>query len=54
MVYLSYLGGFMKFKEFGDKNKPAIVLLHGGGLSWWSYKKGFNISISDGVERKKL
>ena len=28
----------MKFKKFGDKNKPAIILLHGGGLSWWSYK----------------
>jgi pimeloyl-ACP methyl ester carboxylesterase len=28
----------MIFKEFGDKNKPVIILLHGGGLSWWSYK----------------
>lgn len=28
----------MKFKEFGDKNKPVIIFLHGGGLSWWSYK----------------
>ncbi len=28
----------MIFKEFGDKNKPAIILLHGGGLSWWSFK----------------
>lgn len=26
------------FKEFGDKNKPVIVFLHGGGLSWWSWK----------------
>jgi pimeloyl-ACP methyl ester carboxylesterase len=26
----------MIFKEFGDKKKPLIVLLHGGGLSYWS------------------
>jgi len=29
----------MKYKEFGDIEKPTIVLLHGGGLSWWSLKK---------------
>ncbi len=28
----------MIFKEFGDKNRPVIILLHGGGLSWWSFK----------------
>jgi pimeloyl-ACP methyl ester carboxylesterase len=28
----------MIFKEFGDKNKPVIIFLHGGGLSWWSWK----------------
>ena len=28
----------MIFKEFGDKNMPVIMLLHGGGLSWWSWK----------------
>lgn len=26
----------MKFKEFGNKNNPTIIMLHGGGLSWWS------------------
>jgi len=26
----------MKFKEFGNKNAPTIIFLHGGGLSWWS------------------
>lgn len=26
----------MLFKDFGDKSLPTIVLLHGGGLSWWS------------------
>ncbi len=28
----------MVFKEFGDKNMPTFVFLHGGGLSWWSWK----------------
>lgn len=28
----------MIFKEFGNKNKPIIIFLHGGGLSWWSWK----------------
>jgi pimeloyl-ACP methyl ester carboxylesterase len=28
----------MIFKEFGNKNMPAIIFLHGGGLSWWSWK----------------
>lgn len=28
----------MIFKEFGVKSKPAIIILHGGGLSWWSNK----------------
>ncbi len=26
----------MLFKEFGDRDLPTIILLHGGGLSWWS------------------
>jgi predicted esterase len=28
----------MIFKEFGNKNKPVIIFLHGSGLSWWSLK----------------
>lgn len=28
----------MKFKEFGNKSNPVIILLHGGGLSWWALK----------------
>lgn len=28
----------MTIKEFGTENKKTIVLLHGGGLSWWSYR----------------
>ncbi len=31
-------GFLVLFKKFGDPLKPVIVLLHGGGLSWWSYK----------------
>ena len=27
----------MVVKEFGINNKEIIVLLHGGGLSWWNY-----------------
>ncbi len=27
----------MKCKEFGTAGKDVIVLLHGGGLSWWNY-----------------
>lgn len=27
----------MKYKEFGDSIHPTIILLHGGGLSWWSF-----------------
>ena len=26
----------MKFREFGSKSNKPIMLLHGGGLSWWS------------------
>lgn len=28
----------MIFKEFGNKNNKAIIFLHGGGLSWWTWK----------------
>lgn len=26
----------MKFREFGDRNRPTVILLHREGLSWWS------------------
>lgn len=29
----------MKYIEYGDANKDAIILLHGGGLSWWNYRE---------------
>ena len=29
----------MKYIEFGKGNHGVIILLHGGGLSWWNYKE---------------
>lgn len=29
----------MKFREYGDGNQDTIMLLHGGGLSWWNYRE---------------
>lgn len=29
----------MKYKEYGKENKKVILLLHGGGLSWWNYEE---------------
>lgn len=28
----------MQFKEYGRENAPVVLLLHGGGLSWWNYR----------------
>ena len=25
--------------EFGQQNPDVIILLHGGGLSWWNYRE---------------
>ena len=27
----------MKFHEFGDRKRPHIMLIHGGGNAWWNY-----------------
>lgn len=29
----------MKFMEFGKPENPVVILLHGGGLSWWSVEE---------------
>ena len=29
----------MRFKEYGTKQKHVILLLHGGGLSWWNHRE---------------
>ena len=39
----------MKFHEFGDKNLPPILLIHGGGSSWWNYLRQARI-LSKGRE----
>lgn len=28
----------MQFREFGPKQAETVVLLHGGGLSWWNFR----------------
>ena len=28
----------MIFQEYGTEHKETIILLHGGGLSWWNYR----------------
>ncbi|GAB6107928.1 alpha/beta fold hydrolase [Fusibacter bizertensis] len=33
----------MQFKTFGSNENPAILLLHGGGLSWWSLNEHIEI-----------
>ena len=29
----------MNIVEFGAEHKDTIILLHGGGLSWWNYRE---------------
>ncbi|MBO4886271.1 MAG: alpha/beta hydrolase [Clostridia bacterium] len=29
----------MKYREFGAENRDTVMLLHGGGLSWWNYRE---------------
>ncbi len=28
----------MNYREFGTDNDDVVILLHGGGLSWWNYR----------------
>ena len=28
----------MKVIEYGKQNSEIIMMLHGGGLSWWNYR----------------
>lgn len=37
----------MIFKEFGNKNNKAIIFLHGGGLSWWTWKTQIEVLQKD-------
>ena len=29
----------MNIVEYGTQNPETVLLLHGGGLSWWNYRK---------------
>ena len=37
----------MKYIEYGNHNHDTIILLHGGGLSWWKYKDAANALQND-------
>ena len=28
----------MRYAEYGNQNQETVILLHGGGLSWWNYR----------------
>lgn len=33
----------MQYQEFGSTEKETILLLHGGGLSWWNYREAASL-----------
>lgn len=37
----------MNYKEYGKENPDVIILLHGGGLSFWNYEKEAHLLQSD-------
>ena len=37
----------MNYVEYGKKNSKVIILLHGGGLSWWNYREVAELLQSD-------
>jgi pimeloyl-ACP methyl ester carboxylesterase len=37
----------MKYKEFGSADRETVILLHGGGLSWWNYRDEAEMLRSD-------
>ena len=37
----------MNYKEYGKENQKTIVLLHGGGLSWWNYREAAELLQGD-------
>jgi len=37
----------MNYIEYGKENTQTIILLHGGGLSWWNYKEVAEMLQSD-------
>lgn len=37
----------MEFREFGSPERRTVVLLHGGGLSWWNYRDAARLLEAD-------
>ena len=37
----------MNYVEYGKENRDVMILLHGGGLSWWNYKEVAEILQTD-------
>ncbi len=37
----------MKVIEYGKQNSDVIILLHGGGLSWWNYREAAELLQRD-------
>lgn len=37
----------MNYKEYGKGNQKTVVLLHGGGLSWWNYREAAELLQDD-------
>lgn len=37
----------MNYKEYGKQNNDVMILLHGGGLSWWNYREEAELLRSD-------
>lgn len=37
----------MKYIEYGKENKEVMILLHGGGLSWWNYREAAELLQSE-------
>lgn len=37
----------MRYIEYGKENNDKIILLHGGGLSWWNYEETAKVLQND-------
>lgn len=37
----------MVYREYGEISSPAVILLHGGGLSWWNYREAAELLRDD-------
>ena len=37
----------MRYMEYGKEHNEVIILLHGGGLSWWNYREAAEMLMAD-------